>query len=441
MENEYFTVVRALRKHHALFAAFWTVGTILEIDHPQMPTAAIVWDKETGAGVQFLINPQFWATLNAHSKAFVIAHEIMHVYLDHGRRSLGLDPTMANIAQDVVINHYLVDRFDFDRAELTFGESYCWRDTIFPDRKVEPDRCFEYYYEQLQQQGGAPQDGQSDEGGEGEPGQGQNQTVDVHNFMDGELDNDLLDAIQEAVDDLMDRITPESVEDFQDMIDKGNKDEAKKVEEEKEKNQGAGSMAGTLKKRIQLGRVKKKRKWETVVQDVLGRFQGMERDVDIDLWTRPNRRLTAFEGELILPAEINESVPVRDRIDVWFFQDTSGSCVSYAERFFKAAASIPEDRFRIRGFCFDTRTFEVDFRKGELQGFGGTAFQPIENRIQQTIQKEGCAYPQAVFVITDGYGSRVTPQHPDRWHWFMTDGHSTSYIPQESSRYLLKDYE
>jgi hypothetical protein len=148
-------------------------------------------------------------------------------------------------------------------------------------------------------------------------------------------------------------------------------------------------------------------------------------------------------GDLMLPATVSETVPVRDRVDVWFFQDTSGSCVEYAERFFKAAASIPDDRFKIRMFCFDTRVYETSIESGELFGFGGTSFQPIEDAIQSIINKEkNTQYPQRVFVITDGLGSNVQPQHPDRWHWFITEGYnSIRYIPEKSTHYKLKDYE
>jgi len=455
MKNKYyFEVVKELRKHHSLFAQFWTVGNILEVDHPKMPTAAVRFDKKSGAGVEFLINPNFWATLNDHSKAFVIAHEIMHVYLDHGRRSLTLDPQMANIAQDVVINHYLIDCFGFNRDEITGADKYCWLDTVFPGRNdIEPNRCFEYYYEKLQEQGGAPQSGEG-EPGEGEPGEGQpgqpgqpgqgNQTVDCHDFLDDdeEVDEDLLDAIQKAAEDLMDRITEKEVEEFEEIIDKGNDDESNKLEEQKRSK--AGAMAGTMQKRIRLGRVVKKPKWETVIAKEIGRFQGMQRDLDLDLWTRPNRRLGAMSGELMLPATVTETVPVRDRVDVWFFQDTSGSCVDLAKRFFAAAASIPEDRFRIRMFCFDTKVYETDLKSGKLYGFGGTAFRPMEEAIQNIVNNEPkTKYPQAVFVVTDGeaWDGVLDVEFPDRWHWFLTASATKRCIPQKSHTYNLRDYE
>jgi len=454
MKNEYFEIVKELRKHHSLFAQFWTVGHILEIDHPKMPTACVRFDKKSGAGVQFCVNPQFWATLNSHSKAFVIAHEIMHVYLDHGRRSLNLDPEMANIAQDVVINHYLVDCFDFDRNEITFADKYCWLDTVFPGRDdVEPNRCFEYYYQKLQEQGGAPQsgdgegeagEGEGQPGGTGQPGEGDgNQTVDVHDFVgddDDEIDEDLLDAIQKAADDLMDRITEGEVDDFEQIVENGNDDESDKLEEQKRSK--AGAMAGTMQKRIRLGRIVKKPKWETVIAKELGRFQGRQQDVDLQLWTRPNRRLAGMGDDLILPADVTETIPVRDRVDVWFFQDTSGSCVDLAKRFFAAAASIPEDRFRIRMFCFDTKVYETSLKSGKLYGFGGTAFQPMEDKIQAILKDEPkTKYPQAVFVVTDGEAwSKMHCEFPERWHWFLTYK-NLGCIPNQSKHYLLKDYE
>lgn len=444
MKREYFDILRQLRKHHSLFAQFWTVGDLIEINHPKMPTAGVAFDKKTGEGLQFLINPDYWAKLSDIDKAFVIGHECLHVYFDHGRRSLALDKELSNLAQDIVINHYLVDVFGFKREELTFGETYCWRDTMFPGRDdIDPDRCFEYYYQKLQEQGGAPQNGKGEgQEGAGESGEGAtNQTVDVHDFLDG-VDEEMLDAIQDAVDDLMDRITPGEVEDFEEIIEEGNKDESDKLQEQQ--SQHAGTMSGGMKKRIRLGRVVKKRKWETIVQDVLGRMVGMERDVDLELWTRTPRRLGSMSDDLILPATVTETVPVRDRIDVWFFQDTSYSCEKYAKRFFKAAATIPEDRFRIRMFCFDTKVYETTLASGKLFGFGGTAFQPIEDAIQSVLNKEEkTKYPQRVFVITDGAGTHVSPQHPDRWHWFITDDRysTTKYIPKNSKHYALKDYE
>lgn len=439
MQSEYFDVLNSLRKHHSLFAQFWSIGHFIELDIPEMPTAAVRFDKETGEGLQFLINPTFWKKLNTHTKAFVISHEISHVYLDHGRRGINLEPVMANKAMDIVINHQLVDMFGFKREELTFGEEWCWIETCFPGRNdIQKGRCFEYYYLELQKQkkeGGG-------EGGDDEasyiPGEGQeSQVMDVHSFGEG-VDKEVLDAIQEAVDELMDNITPGEIEDFEERMNGGNAEEAEKA------SQTAGNIGGTMKQRIVLDKIVKKPKWETVVEKELGRLAGMQRDCDIEIWTRPNYRVMGLCPELILPATVNETIPVRDRVDVWFFQDTSGSCRSYAKRFFAAAASIPEERFRIRMFCFDTKVYETTLKSGKLYGFGGTKFQPIETEIQNIITREECLYPQAVFMITDGENwgeENLHFEHPKRWHWFLTKGGSSRSIPSACKTYKLENYE
>jgi hypothetical protein len=142
-----------------------------------------------------------------------------------------------------------------------------------------------------------------------------------------------------------------------------------------------------------------------------------------------------------MPAEIDEIKQVYDRIDVWFFQDTSGSCVDYAKRFFAAAASLPQDRFRVRLFCFDTKVYETSLKTGKLYGFGGTCFDIIEDSIQSTCKKEDIPYPEVVFIVTDGYGNNVYPEYPKKWYWFLTE-HSSDYcIPNECHKYELKDYE
>lgn len=479
MREDHFDVLRELEDHHALFGQFWTVGTVIETD--RIPTACITFDKE-GRGIHFMVNPKFWATLSTYEKTFVIGHECLHVYFDHGRRMINgeMDKKLANIAGDVVINHYLCDAFNFDRDQISMWKDYCWLETVFMkpkkraemqaqiaaippdniearqavveksvvpgdwDKSVDAKRSMEYYYALLkeqQEEGQGEGDGEGEgQGGPGMPGQGTGtpQTVDDHdgwsNFSEEEQ-KEIMDAIQEVVEQITERVSVEEIEDFEDKIAEGNPDEAKA-------GQQAGNMSGNLVKKIRLGHVIKKPKWETVVADVVGRFMKMTEEVEVEQWAMPARRLSTMgKSKIMLPSMMEMEYPKRDRVDLWFFQDTSGSCVDYAKRFFKAAASIPEDKFRIRAFCFDTRTYEVDFKKGELQGFGGTAFHIIEAEIQRRVKAENCQYPQAVFIITDGYGNNVDPEFPERWHWFMTEHSSNHYVPKKSKVYQLKDYE
>lgn len=431
-KSEYYPILRQLEQHHALFGRFWSVGSLVEDE--KIPTACIQFDKETGQGVQFRVNPTFWAECSFYKKVWVIAHECMHVYLEHGKRMKFMtDKRIANMAADVVDNHYLSDGFGFDRTKVEGWEKYCWMDTVFPnDPTVLPNQSLEYYYNRLMKDAQAsPKRGGKGEG-EGKKGSGgKGDGKHDQEIVDGH--EELEDIAEEIIEEVTRQLSQEELEQFEQTIQDVNS------EEQKEAEKVAGSAAGNFKKIIQLGKVVKKKKWETVIKNVLARFC-MEKEITIEQWAYPNRRLVAIDHDMMLPADRDVVDPAIDKIDVWFFQDTSGSCEHLAERFFKAAASLP-DKFRIRMFCFDTNTYETSLKSGKLYGFGGTTFSCIEERIQHTIRTEkGTQYPSVVFVVTDGYGSGVSPEHPDRWYWFLSERY-TRFIPPKSKFYDLKDYE
>ena len=119
--------------------------------------------------------------------------------------------------------------------------------------------------------------------------------------------------------------------------------------------------------------------------------------------------------------------------------DTSGSCFNLAERFFKAALTLNPKKFNIRLFCFDCSVVETDIKSQKLYGGGGTSFKAIEDKIQEIVGK-GEKYPHAVFIITDGYGNKVIPQFPKKWHWFLSENY-LNFIPKESHKYMLNDFE
>ena len=154
-------------------------------------------------------------------------------------------------------------------------------------------------------------------------------------------------------------------------------------------------------------------------------------------WSRLNRRLFSFSTDFMLPSEMEiADFQKKDHINVWFFIDVSGSCTGSEERFLRASKSLPNDKFKVRTFSFDTHVREI--HNDKIYGGGGTCFQPIENYIQRNILPDG-KYPY-VFIVTDGEGSRVFPQYPDKWYWFLTRN-CRRYIPQGAHVFELKDFE
>ena len=185
--------------------------------------------------------------------------------------------------------------------------------------------------------------------------------------------------------------------------------------------------------------VKRKKKWETVIKKWSKKY--MKKDTDsIEQWARLARRFALLPTDLMLPSEMDEDSWSQDRIQVWFFQDCSGSCIGLKDRFFRAAKSLPKDRFDVKMHTFDTSVFEVDINQGRVRGGGGTSFTCMENYIQQYIKKHNQSYPKAIFVITDGMGNHVRPQHPENWYWFLSYNYKYC-IPNESQIFMLNEFE
>lgn len=407
-------IAKNLQDHHYFFRAFWDIGEPVIEDGKDLPTAAISFDPK-GDSLNLHINEDFWKSLNETTKHFVICHEMCHVILEHGKRfadCLGNSSEMErmNIATDVVINEMLCNSFGFVRSELDerLQKEGCWFDTIFPNKNIPFDESSEYYFNLLEKEG-LPKSKPF--------------SIDVHKV----LNDSEIDGIQKK---LADSGVYDSIDDkFVGAFPSGD-----------DINQKAGVGSGGWKT-VNVTSAKKK-KWESVIRKWT-KMHSKEKYDCVERWERVNPRYSQIISDNIsLPTPSNTLDEYKDknRINVFFFLDTSGSCINLAGRFFKAAKSLDPLKFDIRLFCFDTRVEETSIKSNKIYGGGGTSFSIIENKIKSIVSLEKKKYPEAVFVITDGYGNGVSPEKPQKWHWFLTTNY-THYIPQTSNVYKLKDYE
>lgn len=436
--EEFFRISRRLESHHAVFYQLWELGS--PFFTKDVPTAAVRFDK-LGECIQFIFNPHFWMSLNEDQKAFIISHECLHVILKHGLRMRDSQNREAcNVSMDVVINELLLEQFGFKQTDIDPEGKYCWLNTIFKkptliDQMVkgnatkvdigygevrddiEPNESFEYYFNRLPSNYKMPQG---------------HILVDIHDFLDG-TEGDF------AIDKLGDSLSDEEKESIREIVKKFSEDQ----EDKEGKNRG--DQAGGGWKFMDKKRVAKKRKWETVIKKWSMKF--LRNDFDtFEHWARVSRRLVEMPQDVILPTEMElQEKEDEGKVLVYFFLDTSGSCAHLAERFWKASKSLPKERFEKRLFCFDTKVYEVDEKVGKLYGFGGTSFDIIEEAIQKHIKQETNPtlkkYPQAVFIITDGYGNAVKPAKPENWYWFLTEYSSDSLIDKKCKKFKLKDFE
>jgi predicted metal-dependent peptidase len=428
LEEEFERIGMGLERWHGLFAQIWAMGVPRFVEHLNPPTAGVSFNRE-GRFHEFLFHREFWQELNDYQREFIISHECLHVTLKHGVRYKDCkNKDLGNIALDIVVNRMLCESFGFSRTRLgDLGDELIWLDTVFEDTTgIDPDESFEYYYALLEQKmsgGGGKGNGKGEgksESSKGEGGQspgdggGMPQPIDVHDMLPGFDDDDVKDSIDGMIEDALGQLSNEELDQLQ----------------------KAGCMPGNGMHIARIFKKRNKRSWE----EIIDRWTKKGAETPEEQWTRRNRRHVFLSPEFMLPAEVEDGNSGK-KANVWFFQDTSGSCKHMADDFFNSAMTFPTKVFKVRMFGFTTHVYEIDPKKRKLEGFGGTYFHIIEGHIQKICKEEKVAYPDAVFVFTDGCGSNVRPQYPERWYWFLDGrGQTKTYIPSKSQHFKLKDF-
>ena len=104
--NEWLEIANRLECHHAIFYKLWSIGK--PVLNNSIDTAAVSFDK-LGNFILFQFNENFWSNLDMDGKLFVICHEMLHIILNHGKRSkntLSENKIAANMALDIVVNPF-----------------------------------------------------------------------------------------------------------------------------------------------------------------------------------------------------------------------------------------------------------------------------------------------------------------------------------------------
>jgi predicted metal-dependent peptidase len=422
--EEYIDYSKKIQNYYYLFYKVWNLGKPVFTE--QIKTAAVTFD-EFGENCNFLFNPNFWDKSSDAERLFIICHECLHVLLNHGKRIISIknsiDMEVANVALDVVVNELLVSKFGFNRKDISYEKDLCWLNTVFRDQKdVLKNQNFEYYYNKIKKE-------KIDLVG-----------VNLLDEHEGFCNSSNVNNLEQFLSKLGEETSQEILKDFSNNFK--NYFNYENLEGDIQSNDiQTGTNAGNNWTIIKLNNVKKKKKWETVIKNWSKKFLKTN-DKDYEQWARTNRRLTGFSLDLILPSELEIEDKQEGKINVWFFQDTSGSCASFAERFFKAAKSLPTERFDIQLYCFDTYVYETSLESGKLYGFGGTSFNIISKYINENTISKKLKYPEAIFVITDGDGDNVDipERYRKKWYWFLSSSHKY-YIPKGCNIYNLSDFE
>jgi len=451
--------------YHSLRPYFAVYGKIWRMSIPRftesIPTASVGFDR-FGREVEFNINPKFWSGLTPTQKKFVIIHEVSHVLFLHGLRAKDLikekeeNPNvfrLANIAMDLSVNQYITNQLKFSRLAVDPVSNknpkgrYVWLNTVFTSEEIvrlqiKENDSFEYYYGKIRTVVDERKSKIGDISVE-DILSSMGQTVDEHgewDFLDSEA---FSKKMQETLNPEDLKKLFESAGARQEMGGINPKNKIKEGNSNTTSNKGtgsgqnAGNNPGRNWMRMVMERQPPKRKWETVIKNWSDKNSEY---LEKEQWKRRARQYENLPKDFFLPSVMESDQLKKGRIVVWFFQDTSGSCVDLAPRFLKAAKSLPEDRFDVRMHCFDTEVYPMKKGCDDLFGFGGTTFTCIENFIQQQIKETGCDYPKAVFIITDGMGDKVQPELSDRWFIFNSTSHNECF-PETVKMFPLEQFE
>jgi hypothetical protein len=390
-EEEFRELARELEGISELFACLHKVGS--PDFGEEFPTAAIAFSP-TGEPLRFHFNGPWWDGLPHYDRTFVVCHEMLHVALRHGMRSRAMeDSRLANIAADLVVNHLLVEKFGFHRQLLQNPDRICWVDLIYPQTMPFPPTSLtmEQHYDRLTSRRISA---------ELEP-------LDQHIFQRGQQGS--LDSRRgpAEIDAILSGLSTEARREF-----------LRKVGDHVGPFPGVNpgnDWASAAGARVPLV------PWD----QILTRRLRLNREVkEVSTWRKAPRRLAGF-SETLLPSDQEEWVRTRslENQEVVFFLDSSASVFSERAAFFAVARSLAQAGNRVTLCSFDTRVHELDIRTPMVAGGGGTSFEILEEWVQFRRRRGPGGlkpHPDAVVVITDGYGTPVHPEMPERWHWILT---------------------
>ncbi len=361
-------------RHKLLLRFPFTAAVVMRLD--------IVVERkdflETAAtdGRAIYINPDFYASLDADERLFVIAHEAWHCILGHFARRANRDPERFNVATDLEI-HFLLTKEGFHPP------------FVLPHDPKWDGLSAEEIYERLPK---PPKDGiavvvlpeplaESDNihsrNGEG---------FDQHDVPGLEPDPAAADEIRQIVltaAQLVERMRGELPEHLGKLVD------------------------AVLRPEV---------RWEeTLAQFVTTCYGGSRR------WLPPNRRY--ISRGLYLPSSRHE------RIRGIVALDTSGSTTNDLPRFFTELTSLLKSFgdydltvIQCDAQIQDVRTFSPyegpapEDGKWEAKGFGGTDFKPVFTYVHEHPELE----PSFLVFFTDGCGTAPEERPPYPVLWLLT---------------------
>ncbi len=393
-------------------------------------------------GKNIYIDIAFYAGLNQDEREFIMAHEIWHNVLLHCVRHKGMQPTILNVAQDMVVNQII------DKDGFIGPKGLCWpnrnkgheSEFNFPD-----DLSTEEYYALLMKELQKHQQNGGGAGGQGGQGGGQGQQNQQGNGQ-GNGQGKLQGQFDKHVDPTANQQKPG------DEGDDEQYDKYGKRGYDKDYNPGYSlsesemqSMTNEMREKVLSAVHQIERTRGTLPAYIKGLVQEMTTSkmpwkdylasfvtktiANKPTWNRPNRRF-AYNG-LYLPSHTGEALRLIIGVD------TSGSCCQDFPKFLGEIVGIAQTFGSYELHVIQCDTEVKDYRKFsdeeeeinediasefEFKGCGGTTLSPVFDYIEEN---QDVIEADAMVFLTDGECEDITtdkdPGIPVLWVLTGTD--------------------
>jgi predicted metal-dependent peptidase len=450
--KQYDQAIRYLDDQYAFFLVH-----VLRIGRPELssslPTAAVAFKKDKDGkytdDFEFLFNAEFADTLNTINYSFILAHETMHILLNHlklqqrfidFKRTDALQKRIAkrerlskseykflfeqqrnaklfNIAADCVINDYLIDAGLAPEGEI--AEMLCRGEYWINENAA--NLTVTEVFDLLKKQGvdENKDKGESDDyiviAGDGSAGD--YQMLDSHDWL---LDPNAAEKMADAIDKFNEEMEKQGKTPA-DISDKNLEEDGKATEYQKQQQQAmrAGSTDANMEAFVQQHGVELA--WVQLLNDLdpdMFKEPGIAPPM-ISSFHRRRRKLNgrAFR-DVYLPVYRKEERREKESKEIpsiVLALDVSGSIGPRdANRFVSLAMTIPRNRIKVFACVFQTTYQEIDIDNPKFRQGGGTSFNAVANFINERVRPELKGnHPKAVVVITDGAAEMSRDLWPD----------------------------
>lgn len=401
-----------------------------------IPTACVSFDSRYAIiPSKFLVNEDFWNSLNYNEKVFVYIHENLHILFKHNKRVHEYFDTILpekrsykimQIATDIAINHIIIEKYlnNIPLVALpTLKNMACLIERVFKPEdypNIPKHMSFIYYYEKYIELYGMK-----------EP---ENENFDIHTQSEGTCEQEINDVQEQDIENILEGILKE-------LGLEVNLDESVSI---KDKLFTMNSIINESSQEIIVNKAKSLEDYfKLVINSVSAKRQ---KEVSSYNWYGFNRRtsvaMQSISPSLNIPVNAQKKKLDEAEYNICAYLDVSGSCESYSLKFMELTSNLPEN-YNVDIYVFADRVKKVTInnKNGKktfnYNGAGhGTNIADVLNNYEETSKTKKY---DSVFVLTDGDYANIrsdTRFDYSKWFFFMSPNYKKN-MPEKAKLFAI----